>query len=123
MSNIKEALQELHKTGGFTYSFITGELNPKKGFSLAVSKDTEKIIDNILRYKKTVVDNDVKKYAHSNIEELMKPNRFLGGWVDNNKLYLDVSEVVETRDEVVRLCKEREQLAYWDNEAGKAVFV
>ena len=121
IGNILLALESLHATGGFSYSFVTGELNPTTGFTVAVSKENEKILHNLDTLTKEQIKQDAHLYALSHMEELVNKNRFFGAWTSENKLYLDVSEIVKTRKEAVKLCQERQQIAYWDNAAGEAV--
>ena len=66
IGNILLAMESLHKTGGFTYSFVTGDLNPPKGFSVAISKENEKVIENITRYKKHAIEHSIGLWQDAN---------------------------------------------------------
>lgn len=123
MSNIKLAIESLPKNGGFTYSFNTGELNPTDGFTVAISKENEKVITNIARYKSSSIDKEINDYARKNIGELTGKDKFLGAWIEKGSLYLDVSEVVATEKQAIKLCKKRKQLAYWDNKNKVSIYL
>jgi hypothetical protein len=41
-------------------------------------------------------------------------NRYLGTWVNDGKVYVDVSQWVETLDNAIALGKSRGELAIWD---------
>ncbi len=47
----------------------------------------------------------------------------VGGWVHEGELYLDISEVVETKEAADVLARVRNQLAYYDIEGEEEVAV
>ena len=47
----------------------------------------------------------------------------LGGWINDGKLYLDISVVYDNEEEAIRMAKENKQLAYFDIANGKEIFV
>lgn len=122
MANILEALASLKANGGFSYNLNTGELNPEYGFAVAKDKQFEMsfAVGNINR--KTVPDI-VRVYAQKTADLLAQDGAFLGAWFDDGLLYLDVSELVATEVEAIRLCQERKQLAYYNNGLKQAVYL
>lgn len=123
MASILNALEALHKTGGFTYSITTGELNPTRGFIVAVDKAKEKIVTNAIRYKKTAIVQEVKSYISSHIDDLNQKEFFLGAWMEKGNLYLDIVERYTSRRIAEAMCIKRDQLAYFDCALGEAILL
>ena len=46
------------------------------------------------------------------------PNRYLGTWVNDGDLHLDVSEYVQDKVKAYALALLRDELAIWDNRHG-----
>jgi hypothetical protein len=51
----------------------------------------------------------------------MKPDHYLGGWLDNGLIYLDVSQNVATEDLARQIGKDAHQLAAWDIKGAREV--
>jgi hypothetical protein len=73
--------------------------------------------------KATVVA--LASYAAKNWDLLKETSNYMGGWhnPDDGKVYLDVSTVVETAAEAERLCREANQIAYFDLVKGQSIKV
>lgn len=114
-SGILEAI--VQADGGFTYQPATGE-QPKTGFALSLHKDRERIVS-----LKDISLMTLVQYAKDNIDLLSNPNNYFGAWHNptDNKVYFDVSTVVNSSQEAERLGREAHQLAYFDLEQGKSV--
>lgn len=121
--NIYDALASLKATKGFSFNINTGELNPRTGFMVAVSKDQEKIVSNIARYKDSAILEDIKSFCQENAEKLADHDNWLGGWIEKGSLFLDVSEIFYSRSLAEIACRQRDQLAYFDNKLGEAIFI
>lgn len=102
---LHRALQE---GGGFTIHDPSGQV-PTSGWVVALSKDTEYTFDMNLPPERW--DEEIRRYRAEHWKELQDPSTFFGGWVDEGKVYLDISQVVDDRDEAVRRARERDQLA------------
>jgi len=105
--------------GGFTYHAVTGD-QPKVGFALSLHPDREAIMDDS---KATVVA--LASYAAKNWDLLKETNNYMGGWhnPEDGKVYLDVSTVVDSAAEAERLCREANQIAYFDLVKGQSIKV
>lgn len=57
---------------------------------------------------------DILQFIYDNFDLLNEPGRFLGAWVDNGNVYLDVSNVVDTLEEAIPLAEAAQQLAVFD---------
>jgi hypothetical protein len=60
-------------------------------------------------------------FLEKNAKVLDKPGAKLGVWVDKGTAFLDVSTVVETEEEAVKLGREHDQLAVFNLTEGKEV--
>lgn len=92
--------------GGATFTLQGRPTRLKSGFMVAL-KEFETVIKNPTKKK---LDNFIKK----NMKELKKNNRYIGGWMDNNKLYLDISVNVKCPIKAVKKGKKEKQLAIFD---------
>lgn len=121
--NIETAINDLFKNQGFTYSFMNGSLGASKGFFIPVEHKWEKVIKNIDRYTKGEIRLRIKAYALDHMDYLNQPNRYLGAWVHDGKLYLDVSELEMDELVAANLCRKRNHPAYYDNKNKKVVYL
>jgi uncharacterized FlgJ-related protein len=109
------------KKGGFTYNPVRLKHRgpPRRGYALSVRKDTEKVID--LAAKREAVKAQLKEYVRKHRETIKAEGNYLGGWIDNGKLYLDISKVIKDRNEAVKAAERAEQLAIYDLGEGKTI--
>ena len=83
--NLNTLVHELSLTGGFSYNVNTGESNPPTGYMVSLLGFEE-------QFHFDEFDNkDLKHYFFTNSEQFYRQDVFLGGWVDDNLVYLDVS--------------------------------
>jgi len=109
--------ERLQKEGGFTYSVIS-KRSPKEGFVVSAHPEREQVMD-----ASKLRPDMLRQYVKENRDLLTKPGNYLGGWLDGDKVYLDVSTVVESKQEAVRLGKEHDQIGVYDIKAGETVIV
>jgi hypothetical protein len=83
--NLSNLVHELALTGGFSYNVNTGESNPSNGYMVSLLGNEQQFFFDDFDNK------DLKNYFFSHSEQLAKPESFLGGWLDGNRVYLDVS--------------------------------
>jgi len=108
--NRKQALtllKAIKKNGGFTLdskgNFYTG-----KGFAVATEGNEKTFL--LSRLNLFNLAELIKQYS----KKLDSDNLMIGAWVEGGKVFFDVSEVVENRDQAIRLGKERKQLAIFN---------
>ena len=104
------------KNGGATLDFMGeiknfdfGYMVSKKGTDLVIDFDTlnDYTLHAIIRgYMYNVFGSQVD---------------FVGLWLDNGKLYFDVSALVRDFDNAIQLGKDNEQLAIFDNENKQVI--
>jgi len=101
-------LVEAAKTEGFSVQLVSGD-TPVVGYMVALPGHEERIpveaftLDRLTRYVK----------AHADV--LLEGDTYLGAWMSDGHVYLDVSEnVVTSRADAIELGAARGQLAIWD---------
>jgi len=100
-------LVEAAKTEGFSVQLVSGD-TPVVGYMVALAGHEERIpveaftLDRLVRYVK----------AH--FDALMEDNMFLGAWMSDGHVFLDVSENVTSQAKALFLGEQRSQLAVWD---------
>lgn len=102
--------------GGFTYSLLT-KVTPRSGFGLSLWPDREwkfPIAHLNRPAQRAVLRARIDRYKEANADLLAEPGRNIGGWVDGDDFYLDVSTVVDDAAQAERLGREHGQLAYYD---------
>jgi hypothetical protein len=102
----------LQRDGGITIS--TSGVRPRSGFAVAGIKDkdgnrVERIFDT------TKIDNTtIEKFVNENHAILSQPGHFIGGWVNEGKTYLDVSEVLDDKSKALDAAEARDEKAVYD---------
>lgn len=111
--NFINVFNAIQKNGGATYNINTSELNPTDGF----------IVSLVGFEKITKVPVDFKEFQEILLSYLTKTvldqiggrdDIYLGFWVEDNKLYIDLSEKIEDRDEAILQGYKRGQLAIYN---------
>ena len=83
--NLSKLKQELIQNNGFSYNINTGEFNPDYGYFVSIQGFEETF--DLSEFE----DKNLKQYIYGNCEQLADHDKWLGGWVDDNLVYLDVS--------------------------------
>lgn len=65
------------------------------------------------------VRSEVNRFIADNRDDLSQSGAFLGGWVDNDRLYLDVSHNIAREEDAVAYAEENDQLAMFNAETGE----
>ena len=103
-----ELLARIKAAGGFTYQPVD-DTTPTKGYALSVFRGAEKVFD-----VESVTEDDIYNYLIEHKDKFEDPGVHVGGWVDDGKVYLDLSIVVEDREKAEKLGIEHDQLAMFD---------
>ena len=110
-----QAAETISAAGGTTVS-THGQAVPTSGYMVALP-DRERVIP-----ASNLNDDSLRDYANTYRDDLMGDNRFLGGWVNEGDVYLDVSEHMTDRGDALVEGLRRNQKAVWDldnsNEIG-----
>lgn len=116
---IESVVEAIESDGGVTFNPRTAELaDPGAGYWVGgvvkgevVEQDAFSAGDIVL----FMLRRDVILPLFSN------DNTYVGAWVDNGKVYLDVSEWVGSQVEAVRVGRERGEISVWDIADGEAI--
>lgn len=118
--NLVNFINDTLNNGGASFNLLTSEYNPNSGYMVAVKGYEVKIpVEQFNR--KTVAD-----YIANNVYMLLTnvdSNLFLGAWVDEGFVYLDISMKIEDKIQALHLAIDSKELAIFDNENKESVFV
>jgi hypothetical protein len=109
------AYQSIIENDGVTINLEGAQ--PQKGYAYSPYKDTE-IVEPASEFS---ID-DVRKFVHENIDKLQQPGHYIGGWVDDNKVYMDVSVVGDPSAETIATAEGQGQLAVFDLESFETIY-
>jgi len=109
----QQALDLLSQDGGFSLS-ITGT-TPTSGAMVSIYPQYERKLT-------TVSESDIAQYLFDHIDVLSQPGHYLGAWVDNSTVYLDVS-INAPLERALDLARQHNQLAVFDLATFDSVYV
>ena len=89
--NLQNFFEAIIQNGGASYSITSGELNPTSGYFVSTAKN--ELVVAFSDFHKGVIAN----FILANGFDLSLENRFLGGWINNNQVFLDVSDHISSR--------------------------
>lgn len=104
---LNKIIEMTFKNGGSTTSILTGKMNPEIGFMCSL-KDCA--IISISQFNTSSIEEIIR----DNKELLSQKNIYLGTWVDNNKVYIDISENIANIEKARAAGIARKQLAIFD---------
>jgi len=113
--NLSKLKQELIQNNGFSYNINTGEFNPDYGYFVSI-QGFEATFD-LSEFE----DKNLKQYIYGNCEQLADHDKWLGGWVENDKVYLDVSLKTNLLDRAIYLGILNNQKAIYDAYQNKVI--
>ncbi len=101
-------LVEQAKTDGFSVQLLSGDI-PVVGYMVALEGHEERIPVDAL------TPDRLRRYVKTHFDALMQNDAYLGAWMADGHVFLDVSEnVTSSREDAVALGARRGQLAIWD---------
>ena len=113
--NLQNFYNELVNNNGASYNITTGILNPNSGFFVSLPNREQQINRNDFN---TSVLAD---FINNNSDLLSNENNFVGGWIENDIVYLDVSEQIADKRTALNLGVQRNQLAIYDANNGNVI--
>lgn len=111
----KAAMHALTTDQGFTCHDHLGD-GPKGGYMVSFSKKTEKVIAVA-----DITPADIAAYRDKHKSALANPNNYLGAWVYEGNVYLDVSTHVTSLEDAMAKAKANSQLGVYDIANGKTI--
>lgn len=105
--NIENIKNEIIKNNGLTIDKDFKKLDKKTGFMVSIlglektiKKSDINTLDNIIMEYKKIIEN--------------KKNMYIGFWIDNDLIYIDISKHVEKKQNAINLGIKNKQLAIYD---------
>lgn len=99
--------------GGLSINMVSG-VKPTTGFMVAKPPEFSRIVESADFFDKVKGRKILSDYMKANKKDLASGKNFLGTWLNEGKVYLDVSENILDKATAVRLGQERNQLAIYD---------
>jgi hypothetical protein len=113
--NFAAVFDSINKNNGASYNLHTRTLNPDSGYMVSLS-GFESIVDvpqDLNKFQDTVVAYCIDRKLWDKIAS--DPiNIYLGFWVNDGKLYIDLSENINDFGTAYHLAVERGQIAFYD---------
>lgn len=113
MHNLFEVYKAFSKSHGVSYNVVTGEMNPKTGYMVGLHKYGKKtyVPRNEKEFRLTLFN-----YMTGEVDKQIadRPELFVGLWVFERVLHIDLCENIQDRHEAIEKGKQENQLAIWD---------
>jgi hypothetical protein len=109
-SNIVRFTQEW---GGLSINMVDGSM-PTTGYMVAKPPEFGRIVDEIDFINPVKGPKILSDYMKTHKNDLGNGKNYLGTWLNESKVYLDVAENIQELFEAIRLGRERNQKAIWD---------
>jgi hypothetical protein len=121
MKNLKEFVASTIENGGATMNVATGDV-PTSGYvvSMMGNEKIYKLFGNDV-VKEILISGAVKLYVKENDDVLSLPGMYLGSWIDDGVLYIDISNVIDNEHDALRMAVANKQKAYYDLNNAKTV--
>ena len=121
MKNLNEFVASTIENGGATMNVATGDV-PTSGYVVSMTgiEKTYVLFGNDV-VKEILISGAVKMYVKDNDDILSLPGMYLGSWIDNGVLYIDISNVIDNEHDALRMAVANKQLAYYDLNNAKTI--
>lgn len=114
--NYRNLTDYILKEGGCSYSTVYGHLT--KGYAVSIYPD------RCVRVPSSdFSDNDLRNFVIDNSDLLADTKNFVGAWVDNGNVILDVSIKTTQKVKALRLAKQNKQDAIFDLETKQTIYL
>lgn len=118
---IPKFYKSILSNGGATVSFTTKELNPDTGiFSSLKGLDQTIPLAEFTPDKATKL---IQAYIKKNQNLLKTKGYFLGAWVYNEEVYLDISRKFDSEPEALEFARANEQKAIYNAETKQVTLI
>ncbi len=113
--NLQQFFNETLSNNGASYSILTGELNPTNGYFVSLANKGVTVDLNNFTQKDIVV------FISENYDTLSQENHFIGSWISEGIVYLDVTVQVTDKRNALELGYRNGQQAIYDANVGKVI--
>jgi hypothetical protein len=110
-----DVLARALESGGFTYNPLYGA-TPQQGYAVSLNGHG-KVLDC------TATADDLLEYLQENVDQVKDPARYVGGWIDGGRFYLDVSIVLQDGKEARSAGRLNDQAGIFDLGTGETVYL
>ena len=108
MHILSKFLFNLLENNGATFNTFNGQMNPKQGYFVSI-KQYEQIVE-LKDLSLATIENFVEK----NKETLSNNHNYLGAWIENDKVYLDISQQFFDKHQALTIAFNQQQRAIYD---------
>jgi len=113
--NLQQFFTETLNNNGASYSILSGELNPTNGYFVSIAN--KGITVDLSDFSQKVVSD----YISQNAIQLNQQKYFVGSWIDNGTVYLDITVQVADKRNALELGYRNGQLAIYDANLGQVI--
>ena len=114
MENIKKIIEEIKENNGGTYNKEYKTINAKQGYMVSLQGYE----------RKCRTEEETEKAIMENMETVRGlDNAYLGAWIDEGITYIDISVLVENKEDALELGKINNQLAIYDIENNGSIYL
>ena len=114
MENIKTIIREIKENNGGTYNKEYKTINAKKGFMVSLQGYE----------RKCKTEQETEKAIKENMEIVRGlDSAYLGAWIDEGITYIDISVLVENKEDAMQLGKINNQLAIYDIQNNESIYL
>ena len=99
--------------GGLSINMVDGSM-PTTGYMVAKPPEFSRIVDEVDFSNPVKGPRILSDYMKTHKNDLGNGKNYLGTWLNDSKVYLDVSENIQELFEAIRRGRERNQKAIWD---------
>lgn len=114
MENIKTIIEEIKENNGGTYNKELKSINVKSGYMVSLQG-----------YEvKSRTDEETEQAIIKNMEIIKGlDNAYLGAWIDEGIVYIDISVLVENKEDALELGKINNQIAIYDIQNNESIYL
>lgn len=114
MENIKKIIEEIKENGGGTYNKELKSISASKGFMVSLQGYE----------RKCKTEQETEKAIMENMEIIKGlDSAYLGAWIDEGITFIDISILVENKDDAMELGKINNQLAIYDIKNNESIYL
>ena len=114
MENIKTIIREIKENNGGTYNKDLKSINAKSGYMVSLQGYE----------KKCKTEQETERAIMENMEIIRGlDGAYLGAWIDEGITYIDISILVENKEDAMQLGKINNQLAIYDIQNNESIYL
>lgn len=114
MLKVRDLKEMAVKNGGFSLS-SNGD-SPKSGFMVSIRDILKMPLDLWLELEEQTSIDDYSEIAEN-------VNGYIGCWIDNGDVYIDISANIQDREQALKVARENGQLAIYDIEKNESIYL